>query len=144
MADEERREMMRNNYAAQMEMLGYQSDGSPKDLVEVVRCKNCKHRLKCDYWLEKGDDWYCGDGENEQTGGTRMKPTALKEKDLADLERATNGILCAASPICQHCDFSCPKWIGYSVDKAVAVIREILNRRDAILQTMEKEADTNA
>ncbi len=30
---------------------------------ELVRCKYCKHRLECDYWLEKGDDWYCGDGE---------------------------------------------------------------------------------
>ena len=35
MTDEERREMMRSNYAAQMDMLGYQPDGNPKKLVEV-------------------------------------------------------------------------------------------------------------
>ena len=45
MTDDERREMTRNNYAAQMGMLGYQPDGNPKDLVEVVRCKDCK------YWV---------------------------------------------------------------------------------------------
>ena len=31
MTDEECREMLRNNYAVQMEMLGYQTDGNPKD-----------------------------------------------------------------------------------------------------------------
>ena len=30
---------------------------------EVVRCKDCKHRLECDYWIENGDDWFCADGE---------------------------------------------------------------------------------
>ena len=46
MTDDKLREMLRNNYTAQMDMLGYQPDGNPKDLVEVVRCKNCKHRPK--------------------------------------------------------------------------------------------------
>ena len=66
MTDEERREMMRNNYAAQVEILGYQPDEKPKDLVEVVRCKDCKHHLECDYWIEKGDDWFCADGKRKE------------------------------------------------------------------------------
>ena len=45
MTEEERREMMRNNYAAQMEMMGYDASGnSLDDIVRVVRCKDCKHR----------------------------------------------------------------------------------------------------
>ena len=43
MTDEERREMVRKNYAMQMNMLGYHADGNKKDMVEVVRCKDCKH-----------------------------------------------------------------------------------------------------
>ena len=43
MNKEELRAIARNNYAAQMEMLGYDTDGNPKDMVEVVRCKDCKH-----------------------------------------------------------------------------------------------------
>lgn len=66
MSDDERREMARNNYAAQMEMLGYQPDGNPKDLVEVVRCKDCKYYMTlhctCD-GCYISDDWYCADGE---------------------------------------------------------------------------------
>lgn len=30
---------------------------------EIVRCKDCKHRLECDYWIENGDDWFCADVE---------------------------------------------------------------------------------
>lgn len=30
---------------------------------ELIRCKNCKRRLECDYWLENGDNWFCADGE---------------------------------------------------------------------------------
>ena len=63
MTEEECREMARNNYAAQMEMLGYQTDGSLKDMVEVVRCKDCKHHLECDYWIENGDNWFCADAK---------------------------------------------------------------------------------
>lgn len=44
MTEEERREMTRSNYAAQMEMLGYDASGSPLDMVHVVRCKDCKNR----------------------------------------------------------------------------------------------------
>ena len=33
------------------------------DRPEIVRCKDCKRRLECDYWIENGDDWYCADGE---------------------------------------------------------------------------------
>lgn len=79
MTDDERREMARNNYAAQMEMLGYQPDGNPKDLVEVVRCKDCKYLERLP-WLDdetgkamvcrrhaftgmRTEDWFCADGE---------------------------------------------------------------------------------
>ena len=66
MTNEERRQMLRNNYAAQMEMLGYQPDGNPKDLVEVVRCKDCKHYMTihctCDGCCIS-DNWFCADGE---------------------------------------------------------------------------------
>ena len=75
MTVDEHREMLRNNYAAQMKMLGYQPDGNPRDLVEVIRCKDCKHAeiLK---WLEnvivckkhnytgvRPDEFFCADGE---------------------------------------------------------------------------------
>jgi len=30
---------------------------------ELVRCKDCKHHLECDYWIENGDDWFCADGK---------------------------------------------------------------------------------
>lgn len=32
---------------------------------ELIRCKDCKHRLECDYWIENGDDWFCADGERK-------------------------------------------------------------------------------
>ena len=82
MTEEERREMTRRNYAAQMEMMGYDASGNPLDMVHVVRCKDCR-------WGEwtkncRGEDvvicnntwspisetcgivkpnWYCADGE---------------------------------------------------------------------------------
>lgn len=69
MTEEERREMTRSNYAAQMEMLGYDPSGNPlDDVVRVVRCKNCKKRLVyksfgCPlYLIDPPDDWYCADG----------------------------------------------------------------------------------
>ena len=75
MTVEERREMMRNNYAAQMDMLGYQPDGNPKDLVEVVRCKDCKYGAPTiinGVWLSvtcgglnHRPDWFCADGKRE-------------------------------------------------------------------------------
>lgn len=43
------------------------------DIVEVVRCKNCKHGCKCDaphedYWCENLEiysqgNWFCADGK---------------------------------------------------------------------------------
>lgn len=71
MTDEERREIARNSYYAQLEMLGYKPDGTPKDMVEVIRCKDCKHYHKgfcCDLLQKpilKGDDWFCADGRRE-------------------------------------------------------------------------------
>lgn len=72
MNDDRLREMLRYNYAAQMEMLGYQSDGNPKDLVEVVRCKDCRHgaptiingtylSVTCGD-VDHRPDWFCADG----------------------------------------------------------------------------------
>lgn len=64
MTDEEKsKDLTRSSFAAQMAMLGYEPNGNPKDMVEVVRCKDCKHRLECDYWIENGDYWFCADGE---------------------------------------------------------------------------------
>jgi len=40
--------------------------GTFDDFVVVVRCKDCKHRLECDYWIENGDNWYCADGERRE------------------------------------------------------------------------------
>ena len=69
MTEEERTQMTRDNYVAQMRMLGFEPDGNPKDMVEVVRCKDCKY-----YDLNTGvcskehvhgysETWYCADGE---------------------------------------------------------------------------------
>ena len=68
MTEEECREMARSNYAAQMEMLGYQMDGNPKDMVEVIRCKDCTYRgeINCPQYYrrtELSDDYFCADGE---------------------------------------------------------------------------------
>ena len=32
----------------------------------IVRCKDCKHHLECDYWIEHGDDWFCADGKRKE------------------------------------------------------------------------------
>jgi hypothetical protein len=79
MTEEERREMMRSNYAAQMEMLGYDASGNPlDDVVRVVRCRDCK------WWEEgqttdgvkgfcpisgccEGPEFYCADGERRDS-----------------------------------------------------------------------------
>lgn len=41
--------------------------GCVLDIRPLVLCKDCKHRLECDYWIENGDDWYCADGERRET-----------------------------------------------------------------------------
>lgn len=74
MTDDERREMLRNNYAAQMKMLGYQPDGNPKDLVEIVRCKDCKWHSENGFCKHPNGgagnirpvDWFCADGERQE------------------------------------------------------------------------------
>lgn len=33
---------------------------------KIVRCKDCKHRLECGYWIVNGDDWFCADGERKE------------------------------------------------------------------------------
>ena len=49
--------------------------GGARKLIEsapdaIVRCKDCKHRLECDHWIENGDDWFCADGERETVDNT--------------------------------------------------------------------------
>lgn len=69
--EEELREIARSSYAAQMDMLGYQTDGNPKDMVEVVRCKNCKNAepafdgkmARCKIRGLRKNDWFCADGK---------------------------------------------------------------------------------
>lgn len=76
MTEEERREMMRSNYAAQMEMLGYDASGNPlDDIVRVVRCKDCKDgkvtehgELFCEWHYgfnpaDGGPNGYCSHGK---------------------------------------------------------------------------------
>lgn len=78
---EERRQMARSNYYAQLEMLGYDSGGNPlDDIVRVVRCKDCKYRDPEDKWCDCGgmeglilprqDDWFCADGERRDDDGS--------------------------------------------------------------------------
>lgn len=72
MTDEEKsKELTRSSFAAQMAMLGYEPNGNPKDMVEVVRCKDCRYydpkyvdeecRLFHNFTTEP--DWFCADGE---------------------------------------------------------------------------------
>lgn len=71
MTDEEKsKELTRSSFAAQMAMLGYEPNGNPKDMVEVVRCKDCVFRDNrdgmCEHVLQIRDpDWYCADGERK-------------------------------------------------------------------------------
>ena len=80
MTDEERsRELTRSSFAAQMAMLGYEPNGNHKDMVEVVRCKDCKHRGKAEkcvlaaitvdkgflFMLDNHGEWYCADGRKK-------------------------------------------------------------------------------
>lgn len=83
MTDEEKsKELTRSSFAAQMAMLGYEPDGNPKDMVEVVRCKDCKYwlpmnRFDPDYHPDRGEcewncwvrdfDWFCADGKRRNS-----------------------------------------------------------------------------
>lgn len=73
MTEEERREMMRSNYAAQMEMLGYDASGNPLDMVHVVRCRDCKYSIEnakhIDAACERSydPDFYCAAGERRDS-----------------------------------------------------------------------------
>lgn len=71
MTDEEKsKELTRSSFAAQMAMLGYEPNGNPKDMVEVVRCKYCEHYKDgtgmCDLHHAHGyaETWFCADGKN--------------------------------------------------------------------------------
>lgn len=81
MTDEEKsKELTQSSFAAQMAMLGYEPNGNPKDMVEVVRCKDCKfsricldvyklkHVYKCMCHIAEechDADWFCADGERQ-------------------------------------------------------------------------------
>ena len=83
MTDEEKsRELTRSSFAAQMAMLGYEPNGNPKDIIEVVRCKDCKYRSfycteatdgttlytcnhPCANDVPRPFDWYCADGRKK-------------------------------------------------------------------------------
>ena len=39
------------------------TDTTPIPAVEVVHCKDCKHRFNYDICACRGDDWFCGYGE---------------------------------------------------------------------------------
>lgn len=87
MTEDERREMMRSNYAAQMEMLGYDASGNPLDMMNVVRCRDCKYYDRRCFTCENDvllikiddcgchppfrvdDDWFCADGERRDGDG---------------------------------------------------------------------------
>jgi len=68
---EEHRQMARDNYYAQMAMMGYDSGGNALDLVEVVRCRNCmywKSNMLTHFWkpcdvVRTDKDWYCPCGK---------------------------------------------------------------------------------
>lgn len=77
MNDCESKELTRSNYVAQMAMLGYEPNGNPKDMVEIVRCKDCIYRgdaTKCIvanlaektcfpvFVYDNRGEWYCADG----------------------------------------------------------------------------------
>ncbi len=77
MTDEEKsRELARSSFADQMAMLGYEPNGNPKDMVEVVRCKDCKQwdeegsylgRGWCGWHMKStGPRFFCADGEIEE------------------------------------------------------------------------------
>ena len=71
---EERRQMARRNYYAQMAMMGYDSGGNALDLVEVVRCRDCKYwkdQSCIPKWLpcseiQTSGYWFCADGERSE------------------------------------------------------------------------------
>lgn len=41
----------------------------PADVVEVVRCKDCKHRFNYNICAYRGDNWFCGYGERRSDNG---------------------------------------------------------------------------
>lgn len=53
------------------------------DVVEVVRCKDCKKRYTwecpCCYYYKASDDWFCGSGEPPEK--TEEKPTTMPDTD---------------------------------------------------------------
>ena len=52
-----------------------------RQMVELVRCKDCKHFIKTandaighctkdiSCWIFRNDDWFCADGERKETHG---------------------------------------------------------------------------
>lgn len=78
MTDEEKsKKLTRSSFAAQMAMLGYEPNGNPKDMVEIVRCKDCKYDPRNNsspeelpYWFPckngmRDQNWFCAEGERQ-------------------------------------------------------------------------------
>lgn len=71
-------ELSRSNFARQMDVLGYHADGSPRDKVEVIRCKNCSNWNE---WDSQGSERYgnlvcsCAQWCHEDTLTVYTRPT---------------------------------------------------------------------
>ena len=37
------------------------------DVVEVVRCKDCKKQNDCGLYVDSEPEWFCADGERKET-----------------------------------------------------------------------------
>lgn len=96
MTEEKRREMTRSNYAAQMEMLGYDSSGNPLDMVpltkeerrdlETLRKIKSGEVLKSvchDYAIYNGD-WYRKNIWNWPGKAQEPRVMSLEEVNAAD------------------------------------------------------------
>lgn len=43
-----------------------EAEGSSADVVEVIRCKDCKHRHSSEFCECRPDDAFCSDGERKE------------------------------------------------------------------------------
>ena len=40
-----------------------------KDLVEAIRCKDCKKQNECGLYVDSEPEWFCADGERREING---------------------------------------------------------------------------
>lgn len=50
----------------QKQTICFYINGKWEPIKELIWCKDCKHRLECDYWVDNGDDWFCANGERKE------------------------------------------------------------------------------